>query len=595
MRRFLVLYCLLFGTLAAAQALADEQAAFEQRLRKAEALRSADQQAFSTMVTALEADAVAATPEQRQRLRLLRAYRHAFSGRTAESIREAEAVIAEKPGVVIRYRAGGLLANNYAVAGRFVEGVSMMEKTLTLTGKVDDKDARHQVLTTAGILYNQMGQYALGQRYAEQVLADTPGKRLRCLNQNLRLESLQRLGASPGESVFETAIEDCVAQNEQIIAGFGRTYLARKLHAEGQVNRAIALLETHLPEVRATGYPRVLAEVYSLLAQFHFEAGRLASASDYANRTIQQATQPLPLSVAHKVLYDIAQDRGEWRQALTHYRSHAEAERAHLNEVNAREMAYQIVRQEIRRQGQRIELLNRSNQVLQLQRQVDKQSAANMRVVTGLLLLLLAAIAYWAYRIKRMERTLRQRSEIDSLTGVYSRQHFHRCAQTVLARSAERRSDVALIMFDLDHFKDCNDRHGHDVGDWVLRRAAQACSGVCRKGDLIGRLGGEEFALLVLDIRQDGALRVAEACRQAIEHIDSSSTGKTVSPTASFGVAMASAADYDLTTMLSRADKALYRAKHDGRNRVRAYEEEPAEAAAPRLRLAHPVPATTET
>ncbi len=575
-------------------ALADEPS-FGERLQRADVLRSSDQQEFSRLIASLELDAAAASREQRQHLALLKAYRLTFSGDTPASIERLEALLAEEPSPVLRVRAGALLANNYAIAGKFIEGASMLEKTLEQVDQVKDKEARHQALTTAAILYNLMGQYGVGRRFAERVLADEPGKRLRCFAQNLRLESLLEVDNPPAIPQFESAIDACVRLGEQVVAGFARSYLARKLHGEGETRRAIAVLESHLSELKSAGYPRVLAEVYSLLAKYHFETGQFGLARGYADQTINLADQPASIAAAHYVLYQLAARAGDQGDALKHYRAYAEADKAHSSEANAREMAYQVVRQESRSKSQQIALLNRQNDVLQLQRQVDRQSAENMKALIALALLLMSAIAYWAWRVKRMEHVLRQRSEVDALTGVASRQYF--CSESIrrLRRCEERRTSVALVMFDLDHFKDCNDRHGHEVGDWVLHRAAQACAGACRKGDLVGRLGGEEFALLLLDIDREGALRVAETCRQAIENINSESTGKTVSPTASFGVAMATTAGYDLTMLLSQADKALYRAKHDGRNRVRAHDAESlADPTAPRLWLAHPAPAAAE-
>lgn len=576
---------------SAGMAVADG-ATFDARLKEADSIRSGDQQRFAGLIAGLSADAARATVQQRQYLQLLSAYRLILEGKTANSIAILEELLSNDIDQTLRYRAGALLANNYAVSGRFVDGVSTMEKTLEQTASIDDKDARHQVLTTAAILYNQMGQYPLGLQFAERVLGDKPGERLRCFAQNLRLESLQSMGRAPERSEFDSAIKDCVDQKEQIVAGFGRTYLARHLHDIGQVGNAIRLLEAHLPDLRRTQYPRVLADVYALLAQYQYEVGENQQASSYAASAIGHGAQPLPLSVAHKVLYEIARSKGDLRAALTHFRAYAEADKAHLAEVNAREMAYQTVRQELQAQSQKITLLNRQNEVLKLQQQVDRQSATNMRMLTGLLLVLAAAIAYWALRVKRMENVLRRQTQVDSLTGVASRQHFLREAETLLRRHRAEGTQVALVMFDLDNFKTVNDRFGHAVGDWVLKRAAEACSASCRRGDLIGRLGGEEFAMLLCDVPAEGAVRAAEACRAAIRRIDSAETGHVFQAGASFGICLATRAGYDLTTMLSQADKALYRAKHDGRNCVRMHGEEDVgdcldASVRPSLRLAH--------
>ena len=565
---------------------------FESRLKEADSIRSGDPQKFARLVEELSAEASDATEAQRHLLEMLIAYQEVREGKTPNAITLLERLLAKDIDATLRYRAGALLANNYTITGRFVDGVSTMEEALAQTESITDRDARHQVLATAAILYNQMGQFTQGLQYAEQVLADKPGDRLRCFAQNLRLESLQHLGRASQRSEFDSAIKDCVEQNEQIVAGYGRTYLARHLHSIGQVSSAVSLLETNLVEVRKTRYPRVIADVHALLAQYQLELGEEASATANALRAIEQGTQPLQLSVAHKVLYEVARANGDLRGALKHFRAHAEADKAHLAEVSAREMAYQTVRQQLQAKSQEITLLNRQNEVLKLQQQVARQSATNMRMLTGLLVLLAAAIAYWAYRIKRMEHVLRRQAEVDSLTGVASRQHFMEQAEILLRRHKADGLPVALVMFDLDHFKDVNDRYGHAIGDWVLKRAASACSHACRREDLIGRLGGEEFAMLLCGIPADGAARVAEACRAAISGIDSGETGYAVQPAASFGISLSARSGYDLTALLSHADKALYRAKNAGRNCVRMHGEDdgpehPEHGGRPSLRLAH--------
>ncbi len=350
-----------------------------------------------------------------------------------------------------------------------------------------------------------------------------------------------------------------------------------------------------MPEIEATRFPNLIGQANSLLAEFLLDEDRLDDARTHAQRALEYSgniARSLSLVAAYRVLYEVAERQGSSAQALRYYKQYAQADVGYLNEVNAREMAYQTVRQELQAQSQKITLLNRQNEVLKLQQQVDRQSATNMRMLTGLLLVLAAAIAYWALRVKRMENVLRRQTQVDSLTGVASRQHFMREAEALLRRHKADGTQVALVMFDLDNFKAVNDRYGHAVGDWVLKRAADACSASCRRGDLIGRLGGEEFAMLLCDVPAEGAVRAADACRAAIRRIDSSETGHVFQPGASFGISLASRSGYDLTALLSHADKALYRAKHDGRNCVRMHGDEAASdcleaGARPSLRLAH--------
>ncbi len=126
-------------------------------------------------------------------------------------------------------------------------------------------------------------------------------------------------------------------------------------------------------------------------------------------------------------------------------------------------------------------------------------------------------------------------------------------------------------MFDLDGFKTINDAYGHDAGDWVLQRVASTCAGLCRRIDRFGRVGGEEFAILLHGCELDAALRVAEDCRVRLALIDTRETGHAFPVSASFGVTTAALSGYSLSSLMSHADLMLYRAKREGRNTVRAY------------------------
>jgi diguanylate cyclase (GGDEF)-like protein len=131
------------------------------------------------------------------------------------------------------------------------------------------------------------------------------------------------------------------------------------------------------------------------------------------------------------------------------------------------------------------------------------------------------------------------------------------------------RNPVALLLVDLDHFKQVNDRHGHLVGDEVLKLVADALAGQVRKADLAGRFGGEEFVLLLVDTSQAEASRIAERVRgriagMSVEGADGGPAGTTVS----IGIAMLGRDGSDLMELLAAADTALYRAKSAGRNRT---------------------------
>jgi diguanylate cyclase (GGDEF)-like protein len=137
-----------------------------------------------------------------------------------------------------------------------------------------------------------------------------------------------------------------------------------------------------------------------------------------------------------------------------------------------------------------------------------------------------------------------------------------------LARFHRFGKPVALLMLDIDHFKQINDRHGHAVGDAVLQHFAILARGTLRKIDLIGRLGGEEFAALLPGTELDGARLYAERLRQEMETHPCPSTAQEIAFTVSIGLTLFDRNDSTTDLPLARADAALYCAKHNGRNRV---------------------------
>jgi diguanylate cyclase (GGDEF)-like protein len=165
-----------------------------------------------------------------------------------------------------------------------------------------------------------------------------------------------------------------------------------------------------------------------------------------------------------------------------------------------------------------------------------------------------------------------QQAEIDPLTQVANRRGFERVLATELTRGARYGHPCSLVLADLDDFKRVNDEHGHDAGDAVLVSFAARLRDSVRASDIVARLGGEEFALILPELDLDGAILVAERVREALAN-DRIVVGESdqLHVTASFGVAESSADDeHDWTQLMRHADQALYAAKRAGKNRVTA-------------------------
>ncbi len=196
--------------------------------------------------------------------------------------------------------------------------------------------------------------------------------------------------------------------------------------------------------------------------------------------------------------------------------------------------------------------------------------------------LAISATAYTlARKVVKQNRLLEQLNRTDGLTGLANRVTWEETARIELVRATRSNRTSALLMLDIDDFKQINDRYGHPVGDTVLCHVAQTLRANLRAVDTPGRFGGDEFGAVLVDIERGEALALAERIRAGIESARFDDV-PSLRFTVSLGVAMSSGMQTDTGAWIRRADAALYRAKQHGRNRVvvrsDSVEEEPAAA-----------------
>ena len=164
----------------------------------------------------------------------------------------------------------------------------------------------------------------------------------------------------------------------------------------------------------------------------------------------------------------------------------------------------------------------------------------------------------------RLVEEVKRLSEEDHLTGLYNRRKMNKIVEDEVIRCQRYGGSFAIIMCDLDHFKDVNDQYTHMIGDQVLQKVSECVQNKLRKSDSAGRWGGEEFLIFCPQTRAKGAGALAEKLRVAIEETKFDIVGAV---TCSFGVAIYTK-ESSLESLLNNADNALYHAKHHGRNRV---------------------------
>ncbi|MCF8045402.1 MAG: GGDEF domain-containing protein [Desulfarculaceae bacterium] len=156
---------------------------------------------------------------------------------------------------------------------------------------------------------------------------------------------------------------------------------------------------------------------------------------------------------------------------------------------------------------------------------------------------------------------------IDPLTGCYNRRELENQLKKNMAHAARHNNDLSVFMFDLDHFKDINDRYGHPAGDRVLMEVASTVRANIRQGDILARYGGEEFIAILPETDRQKAKELAERLREKISRLEIQSGDRTISVTASFGV-VRMRPDSTMDRLIADADIMLYKAKKNGRNTI---------------------------
>jgi len=549
----------------------------DELLQRADHLKTANNSEFQTIVKQLDAEASALSPAQRDFVDYLHAWQLGYLGQYAEGVSAFQALLARTTDAAVRARALISLINNQVNASHYEEAYSNLSLLLDSLPEIQDHTAHFLSLIVATVLYNEAGQHDLALHSIDQALAYDRGDRSSCIALSQRAATLVKdgkLGADDADT--QAGLDACLRIGDVLYAGVIRTYQAQALIDAGRNNDALQLLQTHDAEMLGTHSAAATSIYRALLARCHLLAGDLDKAREYALSAIDYGIkQSYSKSVAdaYETLYEAAKQQGHYQNALDYHEKYATADKAYLNDTKARALAYQMVHQEVLDKKREVDALSAKNKVLELQGEVDAKASEARLLYIALLLSCLVIVGLWAYRTKRSQIKFQKLARRDGLTGIFNRQHFFETAQDALRYCAKSSREASLLVLDLDHFKSVNDTHGHAAGDAVLKRAVAACQARLRSIDLFGRLGGEEFAVLLPDCTQVTAAQRAEEMREAIAA--SRRTGDAaadVQITASFGVAATKVCGYNLPTLLANADNALYVAKNSGRNRVATFQ-----------------------
>jgi diguanylate cyclase (GGDEF)-like protein len=557
------------GTVGATAPVSNDPA---QLLRKAEQTQPSNQAQFNELMSQLGEASMKLSPQQKLHRRYLMARQIAFGGNYAAALPSLTSIADQTEDPVLAFRAGATVIDLMVAESRYEEAFARLKPLLDQLPKIKETDVRVQGLGVAAQLYNEAGQYDVSTRYADQIVEESTDAQSACRGWFYKSDALFESGGAqlPADQLRD-GTEACGKAGDTLFALSFQYLLASFDMRQGRLESAIRVLQANYHKVLRAGFPPQVSEFEATLAKAYFKSGDLASAAKFANDALaSNANRPYSESTANAfhVLYEVNKKAGDGPSALANLEKFVVAHDGYLNRLSAKALAYQIVEQKVLAKKLQIEELDKKNRILALQGELDRKAAETSRLYIALLLLVLASIALWAYRIKRSQLRFMKLARRDGLTGIFNRQHFVNEAERHLQYCRKSASDACLVLLDLDHFKAVNDTHGHAVGDRVLKRAVAACQTHLRSTDVFGRLGGEEFGMLLPECALDRVMARVEEMRLAIASVSAGQDAPGVPVSASFGVATAAHSGYELRQLMMDADNALYRAKHEGRNRV---------------------------
>lgn len=430
-------------------------------------------------------------------------------------------------------------------------------------------------LLDVAVAYRRIGEFADARKYMDQSLAYA----------EQRHDVPQRISIE-----VQLGFLDSEMSNQPSAL----RHFAAALALAGGIGDQESLGAAHLGQAGAFNLAGRHAEALAALDQAQVEFDKAADRSNQGMITLQraeadaglgrhvlaiarydQAEQLLKSSGNLRYLAELLDARARSNEALGHparavvdlrrmIRAHEVLDR-NARRYNTTLMSYQFDSARRDQEDRRIkeESALQGRQLAALQRARDWQSLA---MLLGSLLLL--GLIWQAVRQLRHSRRLHSLAMTDALTGIANRRRIEQVMTGVIREASQTGEPMTLMVLDIDHFKRINDLHGHQVGDMVLVRLVAACTNALRSFDHLGRVGGEEFLVILPKTGREIGRLIAERLRECVAALELGDIAAGLQVTISLGLAQSGDPAESLESLVDRADRALYRAKAAGRNRV---------------------------
>jgi diguanylate cyclase (GGDEF)-like protein len=438
------------------------------------------------------------------------------------------------------------IAISLGCLGNYADGLEFGFKALKLASAAHDQERQALILGSIGVIY---------------VHSKNPDESVRTFHQALRLN--RELGHKQDEALILNNMSLAYTALKDYDNALGSSLQALKLAEEanfaalivtatgtigevymamGEYDQANQYLQKYLEGAYSTGSKRDMIWAFLLLGETDCHRRRETSALFYLTQASEMARQSGLRSEeahCHELLADMYEQQGESKRALDHLRVFSQIRESIYNDDTARKIAnLQVIYQvETAKRDAEIHYLK----TVELQKEIEER--------------------------KKIESTLERLAAIDPLTGILNRRKIISLAEKEFRKAVRVRAPLSLILLDVDHFKDINDNYGHAIGDQLLSAMIKTVCASLRTGDMIGRIGGDEFLIVLPETDLTQGRQIAERLQKTIALQTFNTHQDALTLTISLGVAELER-DSRIEVLIDRTDRALYRAKRAGRNRI---------------------------
>lgn len=571
--RWLLLTVLLTG-ITHAEDPGNPQHGFQQRLDHAAALSTAAPWRESQAVLdELRSELPHANAFQQAEFAWLETRNLALSGDLSGALKASRALLERPLTPQQRLKTYRLAANVALIARRFDEAFIHLNHGLRLLADSSLETHSEGLHSLAGYAYTLVGEVEQGIHFGQLAVqyAEQSGTERDLCSACQRLAFAHKVSGDNEASLayYRRALAHCLTAGDPLIAGIVRYGMGDLLRQAGDISEAESLFIEALDSLEAHDFHSGIAEARLYYARLEMARGHLDHVLDLLNPTLEPLGEAETwdyLAEAHGMLGKVARARGDYQTAFNHHDLQLRIQRQSHDQERSRRVTFLEVEFNLLHNQQQLALLEDQARVSRLEETARLQQQQIRKFAFGLAGLLMVCLALLLLHTMRERRRYQTLSERDGLTGTLNHTSFFAVAEREIQIAVENQQSFWMLLADIDHFKQVNDRHGHLVGDNILRQVGRCLRRCFDQHGAIGRIGGEEFAVTLRGKNRTEIDALLEQFREALTRRDKQDS--SISVTMSFGLARQFGPTDPLLAIRQRADEALYQAKHKGRDRV---------------------------